>query len=62
VEHLLATLHAFGITNLIIEIDGSEVPVMDGSATDFARAILKAGIAKQGKTIPLLKNYKTCIL
>ncbi|HOA83927.1 MAG TPA: UDP-3-O-acyl-N-acetylglucosamine deacetylase [Thermodesulfovibrio thiophilus] len=58
VEHLLATLHAFGITNLIIEIDGSEVPVMDGSAADFARAILKAGIAKQGKTIPLLKITK----
>jgi len=61
VEHLLATIHVFGITNLIIEIDGSEVPVMDGSAIDFARVILKAGIAKQGKTIPLIKITKPLI-
>jgi len=58
VEHLLATLYAFGITNLIIEIDGSEIPVMDGSAIDFARVILKTGIAKQGKTTPSLKITK----
>ncbi|MEN2995262.1 MAG: UDP-3-O-acyl-N-acetylglucosamine deacetylase [Thermodesulfovibrio sp.] len=58
VEHLLATLYVFGITNVIIEINNSEVPVMDGSAVDFAKAILKAGIAKQGKSIPLLKITK----
>ncbi|MDI1472336.1 MAG: UDP-3-O-acyl-N-acetylglucosamine deacetylase [Thermodesulfovibrio sp.] len=58
VEHLLATLYVFGITNLIIEIDGSEIPVMDGSAIDFAKTILKTGIAKQGKTIPSLKITK----
>lgn len=55
VEHLLAALHAFGITNLIIEISGSEVPVLDGSAIDFVRMILRAGIAKQGKKIPVFK-------
>lgn len=58
VEHLLATLYVFGITNLIIEMDGSEIPVMDGSAIDFAKTILKTGIAKQGKTIPSLKITK----
>lgn len=58
VEHLLATLHVFGITNLIIEINGSEVPVLDGSAIDFAKMILRAGIAKQGKTIPFFKIKK----
>lgn len=58
VEHLLATLHVFGITNVFIEIDSSEIPVMDGSAMDFAKAILKAGIAKQGKTISLFKITK----
>lgn len=61
VEHLLATLHVFGITNLIIEIDGSEIPVMDGSAIDFAKIIMKTGTAKQGKTIPILKITKSCI-
>jgi len=58
VEHLLASLYVFGITNIIIEIDGSEIPVMDGSAIDFAKTILKTGIAKQGKTIPSLKITK----
>lgn len=55
VEHLLATLYVFGITNLLIEIDGSEIPVLDGSSLDFTKTILNAGIAKQGKTIPLLR-------
>lgn len=58
VEHLLATLHVFGITNILIKIDSSEIPVMDGSAIDFAKAILKAGIAKQGKTVSLFKIKK----
>lgn len=58
VEHLLAALYAFGITNLIIEIDGAEVPVLDGSAMDFVMAILAAGLAKQGKTLPLIKITK----
>lgn len=55
VEHLLAALYVMGITNVLVEIDGSEIPVMDGSAYEFVKAIIKGGIAKQGKTIPLLK-------
>ncbi|WP_297213127.1 MULTISPECIES: UDP-3-O-acyl-N-acetylglucosamine deacetylase [Thermodesulfovibrio] len=58
VEHLLATIYAFGITNLLIELDGSEIPVLDGSSLDFTRALLKIGIAKQGKTIPILRIKK----
>ncbi len=44
VEHLLATLYIFGIDNLIIELNGEEIPIMDGSAAPFVEAILKAGI------------------
>ncbi len=58
VEHFLAVLHVFGITNIIVEIDGSEVPVLDGSALGFVNAISEAGIAKQGKTVPILKINK----
>ncbi len=61
VEHLLATLYAFGITNLLIEIDGSEVPVLDGSALEYVKAILKVGISKQSKMIPILKITKPFI-
>ena len=36
VSHILAALHAFGIDNAVIELDGQEVPAMDGSAEPFA--------------------------
>lgn len=58
VEHLLASLFALGITNLNIEIDGPEVPILDGSAMLFTQALLDAGLAKQGKTKPELKITK----
>ena len=39
VEHLLAAMYIANIDNAIIEIDGEEVPIMDGSAKDFLRAL-----------------------
>lgn len=50
VEHLLATLAAYGIDNLHIDIDGPEVPVMDGSAAPFATLIEAAGLRKLSKS------------
>jgi UDP-3-O-acyl N-acetylglucosamine deacetylase len=47
VEHLLATLHAYRITNLLIKMQG-EVPVMDGSAREFCELLDSAGIEEQG--------------
>jgi len=47
IEHLMAALHAAGITNLLIEIDGPEVPILDGSSAPFTRAIAEAGIIHQ---------------
>ena len=44
VEHLLAGLSGLGIDNAVIEIDGAEVPVMDGSSAAFIDAIDEAGI------------------
>jgi len=43
-EHVLATLAGLGIDNATIEIDGPEVPIMDGSAAAFVAAIDQAGI------------------
>lgn len=43
VEHLMSALRATGIDNLRIEIDGPEVPIMDGSAEVFVRTILSTG-------------------
>lgn len=44
IEHLMAALAAYGIDNLHIDIDGPEVPVLDGSAAPFIREIQQAGI------------------
>ena len=45
VEHLMAALAGTGVTHVEIDIDGPEVPIMDGSALRFAKAILRAGLA-----------------
>lgn len=47
VEHLLAALSGLGIDNLRIELDGPEVPIVDGSAEPFARLISEVGIRTQ---------------
>jgi UDP-3-O-[3-hydroxymyristoyl] N-acetylglucosamine deacetylase len=46
-EHVLAALRGMGIDNAIIEVDGPEVPIMDGSAAAFVAAIDQAGIVTQ---------------
>ena len=45
VEHLMAALAGTGVTHVEIEIDGPEVPIMDGSAQRFVGAILRTGLA-----------------
>jgi UDP-3-O-[3-hydroxymyristoyl] N-acetylglucosamine deacetylase len=47
VEHMLAALRGMGVDNATIEIDGSEAPIMDGSAAAFVTAIDQAGIVSQ---------------
>jgi UDP-3-O-[3-hydroxymyristoyl] N-acetylglucosamine deacetylase len=47
VEHLLAALYGLGIDNVRVEIDGPELPVMDGSAAPFVYLIRSAGIFTQ---------------
>jgi len=53
VEHLMASLYALGIDNCRIELDGSEVPILDGSAAPLVALIEKAGITEQTEA----KNY-----
>lgn len=47
VEHLMSALWGLGIDNLIIELSGEEVPIMDGSAAPFVYLIRTVGIAEQ---------------
>jgi UDP-3-O-[3-hydroxymyristoyl] N-acetylglucosamine deacetylase len=46
-EHVLAALRGMGVDNATIEVDGPEVPIMDGSAAAFVAAIEQAGIVSQ---------------
>lgn len=55
VEHLLAALVGLEIDNVYVELDGGEVPAMDGSAGAFAQLIRSAGITQQERRQPYLK-------
>jgi UDP-3-O-[3-hydroxymyristoyl] N-acetylglucosamine deacetylase len=61
VEHLMAALWGCGIDNLFVDIDGPEVPIMDGSAEPFIFLFECAGIEKQSapkKTIKVIKKVE----
>jgi UDP-3-O-acyl N-acetylglucosamine deacetylase len=55
VEHLLSAVAGLQIDNIEIKINGDELPVLDGSALPYAKALKKAGIAEQ--SVP--RNYLT---
>ncbi|AKK20509.1 UDP-3-O-acyl-N-acetylglucosamine deacetylase [Candidatus Liberibacter africanus] len=46
IEHLMAALYAYGIDNVIVELDGIEIPIMDGSALAFVQSIDRVGVKK----------------
>ncbi|NOX19935.1 MAG: UDP-3-O-acyl-N-acetylglucosamine deacetylase [Nitrospirae bacterium] len=62
VEHLLSAVNGLGIDNLIVEVDGPEIPVLDGSSTELVSIILSAGIARQGKRRPYVRITQPIIL
>jgi UDP-3-O-[3-hydroxymyristoyl] N-acetylglucosamine deacetylase len=63
-EHVLAALRGMGVDNATIEVDGPEVPIMDGSAAPFVTAIEQAGIVTQSaarRFIQVLKPVQVVI-
>ncbi|MEC8877100.1 MAG: UDP-3-O-acyl-N-acetylglucosamine deacetylase [Pseudomonadota bacterium] len=58
VEHLMAALAGCRVDNLIIEIEGSEVPIMDGSSYPIVKLIKKAGICQQNAKRKYIKVLK----
>ena len=46
IEHLMAALAGLGIGNALIEIDGPEVPILDGSSAPFVKAIRRVGVSR----------------
>ena len=49
VEHLMAALSGLGIDNLVVHVDGPELPIMDGSSSEFVRQLQAAGIEEQSR-------------
>ncbi|MBI1979563.1 MAG: UDP-3-O-[3-hydroxymyristoyl] N-acetylglucosamine deacetylase, partial [Elusimicrobia bacterium] len=47
VEHICSALLGLGIDNLIVEVDGNEPPIADGSAKPFVESLLKSGLEEQ---------------
>lgn len=59
VEHLMAALHGTGITNAVIEVDGPELPILDGSAASFVFLADCAGSVEQESPAPALAVLRT---
>lgn len=55
IEHLMAALSGCGIHNAIIELDGPEVPIMDGSSAAFVRGFVQAGLAYHGAPLQVIE-------
>ena len=58
IEHIMAAFNGSGIDNALIEIDSSEVPIMDGSSLPFLTIIESAGIVQQSSKRQILKILK----
>src|ERR1700727_2959557 len=57
-EHVLAALRGMGVDNAMIEVDGPEVPIMDGSSAAFVAAIDQAGIVTQSASRRFIQVVK----
>ncbi len=72
IEHLMATFHGLGVDNALVEIEGEELPGLDGSALEYFKLIQKARLVPQGKEREMLvveepayvegKNYSMTVL
>jgi UDP-3-O-[3-hydroxymyristoyl] N-acetylglucosamine deacetylase len=53
IEHLMATFHGLGLDNMLVEVDGEELPTGDGAGRYFAEQMLQVGVVNQ----TVLRNY-----
>jgi UDP-3-O-[3-hydroxymyristoyl] N-acetylglucosamine deacetylase len=59
IEHLMAAIAGTGLTNVLVEIEGPEVPILDGSAAPFVRGILGRGVQVQSAPARALRLLET---
>ena len=58
IEHLMAAFFGLGVDNAIVELDGQEVPILDGSAKDFVKILKQTGLKTSDVPIKLIKINK----
>jgi UDP-3-O-[3-hydroxymyristoyl] N-acetylglucosamine deacetylase len=58
IEHLMSALAGLGVDNVYVDLDGPEVPIMDGSAAPFVLLIQQAGVEEQGAPKRFLRVKK----
>lgn len=59
VEHLMAAVSSLGIDNLVVEVDGPEVPILDGTSARFIEAFDEAGVVLQQSKRRFIRILKT---
>ncbi len=62
IEHIMAALYALEVDNIIIELDGEELPVFDGSSQPWVELIDKAGVAEQSDPRKVIKILKEVVV
>ncbi len=62
VEHVMSALSACGVDNVLIEIDGPEVPIMDGSAEHFVRGLAKTGLLSLDEERVMIRVLETVVV
>lgn len=62
VEHVLSAFHAMGVDNALVEMDGPEPPIADGSAEPYVKMIKEAGIKKLNKPVRFFSVTKPAIV
>jgi UDP-3-O-[3-hydroxymyristoyl] N-acetylglucosamine deacetylase len=58
IEHLLSAISAFGLDNLIVEVNADEIPIMDGSSASFCMLFQETGVITQKKNKKILMLKK----
>jgi len=61
IEHLMSALYGLGVDNAYVDLDGPEVPIMDGSAAPFVLLIQQAGVEEQGAPKRFLRVKKRIV-
>ena len=59
VEHVMAALSGCGVHNALIEVDGPEVPILDGSAVPFVRGIMQRGLRRLAASLRAFEVMQT---